>query len=124
MTMKASFKGKFDVDKSSGTASLAFNAGNVKLRATMTDAALVVGPSLNGLFLAVEKPGFFIIDYNVPKKNLSNLESVCMDSLNKSEIELESFSFYDADVIYGSICMDSLKMSEIELESFGLHKNS
>ncbi|XP_010479078.1 PREDICTED: outer envelope pore protein 24A, chloroplastic-like [Camelina sativa] len=70
MTMKASFKGKFDVDKSGGTASLAFNAGNVKLRATMTDAALVAGPSLNGLSLAVEKPGFFIIDYNVPKKDV------------------------------------------------------
>lgn len=68
MMMKASFKGKFDVDKSGGTGSLTFNAGNVKLRATMTDATLVAGPSLNGLSLAVEKPGFFIIDYNVPKK--------------------------------------------------------
>ncbi|CAN8288664.1 unnamed protein product [Cochlearia groenlandica] len=68
--MKASFKGKLDVDKSSGAASLSFNAGNVKLRATMTDATVVSGPTLNGLSLAVEKPGFFIIDYNVPKKDV------------------------------------------------------
>jgi hypothetical protein len=63
-----SFKGKFDVDKSGSVASLTFNAGNAKLRATMTDASFVAGPSFNGLSLAVEKPGFFIIDYNVPKK--------------------------------------------------------
>lgn len=68
MMMKASFKGKFDVDKSGGVASLSFNAGNAKLRATMTDTSLIAGPSLNGLSLAVEKPGFFIIDYNVPRK--------------------------------------------------------
>ncbi|AEE32090.1 unnamed protein product [Arabidopsis thaliana] len=68
--MKASFKGKFDVDKSGSVASLTFNAGNAKLRATMTDASFVAGPSFNGLSLAVEKPGFFIIDYNVPKKDV------------------------------------------------------
>ncbi|CAH2035756.1 unnamed protein product [Thlaspi arvense] len=68
--MKASCKGKFDVDKSGGGASLSFNAGNVKLRATLTDAIVLAGPSLNGLSLAVEKPGFFIVDYNVPKKDV------------------------------------------------------
>lgn len=66
--MKASLKGKYDIDKSSTAATVAFNAGDVKLRASITDATVVNGPSLNGLALAVEKPGFFIIDYNVPKK--------------------------------------------------------
>ncbi|KAH8489818.1 hypothetical protein Peur_058747 [Populus x canadensis] len=67
--MKASLKGKYDNDKSSTAATVAFNAGDVKLRASITDATVVNGPSLNGLALAVEKPGFFIIDYNVPKKD-------------------------------------------------------
>lgn len=69
-TMKASLKSRYDTDKSTAgaAATVAFNAGDVKLRASMTDATVVNGPSLNGLALAVEKPGFFIIDYNVPKK--------------------------------------------------------
>lgn len=66
--MKASLKGRYEADKSSAAANLAFNAGDVKLRASITDDTVVKGPSLNGLVLAVEKPGFFIIDYNVPKK--------------------------------------------------------
>lgn len=68
--MKASLKGKYDADKSTGAATLAVKAGDVKLKASMTDATVVSGPSLNGLSLAVEKPGFFIVDYNVPKKVL------------------------------------------------------
>ncbi|XP_011012607.1 PREDICTED: outer envelope pore protein 24B, chloroplastic-like [Populus euphratica] len=67
--MKASLKGKYDNDKTSTAATVAFNAGDVMLRASITDATVVNGPSLNGLALAVEKPGFFIIDYNVPKKD-------------------------------------------------------
>ncbi|XP_058220852.1 outer envelope pore protein 24, chloroplastic-like [Rhododendron vialii] len=69
--MKASLKSRYDTDKSTAgaAATVAFNAGNVKLRASMTDATFVNGPSLNGLALAVEKPGFFIIDYDVPKKD-------------------------------------------------------
>lgn len=69
--MKASLKAKYDTEKNTAAsaATLAVNAGNVKLRASATDATLVNGPSLNGLALTVEKPGFFIIDYNVPKKD-------------------------------------------------------
>lgn len=68
--MKASLKGRYETDKDRGVAAatVAFNAGDVKLRASLTDATVVNGPSLNGLALAVEKPGFFIVDYNVPKK--------------------------------------------------------
>lgn len=71
--MKASFKAKYDADKASAASAVTvtFNAGDVKLRASMTDATVVNGPSLNGLALAVEKPGSFTIDYNVPKKVLA-----------------------------------------------------
>ncbi|KAL8523765.1 hypothetical protein ACS0TY_013654 [Phlomoides rotata] len=68
--MKASFKARYEPDKAAAAAStVSFNAGDFKLRASITDATVVHGPSLNGLALAVEKPGFFIFDYNVPKKD-------------------------------------------------------
>ncbi|XP_015074255.1 outer envelope pore protein 24A, chloroplastic-like [Solanum pennellii] len=68
--MKASFKARYEPDKAAAAATVAFNAGDLKLRASMTDATVVKGPSLNGLALAVEKPGLFIVDYNVPKKDI------------------------------------------------------
>ncbi|KAK6256726.1 hypothetical protein QUC31_000185 [Theobroma cacao] len=67
--MKASLKGRYTNDKSTAAATIAVGAGDVKLRASMTDATVVNGPSLNGLTLSVEKPGFFIVDYDVPKKD-------------------------------------------------------
>ncbi|KAK9947100.1 hypothetical protein M0R45_012535 [Rubus argutus] len=69
MTMKASLKGRYDTDKSGAAANVAVFASDVKLRASLTDATVVGGPSLNGLVLGVEKPGVFIVDYNVPKKD-------------------------------------------------------
>ncbi|KAI3895635.1 hypothetical protein MKW98_025426 [Papaver atlanticum] len=69
--MKASVKGIYDTDKSSALGTVVFNAGDVKLKASLTDATVANGPSLNGLALSVEKPGFFAIDYNVPKKDVS-----------------------------------------------------
>ncbi|XP_007017500.2 PREDICTED: outer envelope pore protein 24A, chloroplastic [Theobroma cacao] len=67
--MKASLKGRYTNDKSTAAATIAVGAGDVKLRASMTDATVVNGPSLNGLTLSVEKPGFFIVDYDVPRKD-------------------------------------------------------
>ncbi|XP_076939346.1 outer envelope pore protein 24B, chloroplastic-like [Bidens hawaiensis] len=69
--MKASLKAKYDAEKATAASAvtLAFNAGDVKLRASLTEATIVNGPSLNGLALAVDKPGAFTIDYNVPKKD-------------------------------------------------------
>ncbi|PIA52574.1 hypothetical protein AQUCO_01000448v1 [Aquilegia coerulea] len=68
--MKATLKGKYETDKvGTGVATFAINAGDVKLKASMTDATFVNGPSLNGLTLSVDKPGSFIVDYNVPKKD-------------------------------------------------------
>lgn len=66
--MKASLKGKYETDKSSAAANISVFASDVKFRASLTDATFAAGPSLNGLVLAVEKPGSFIVDYNVPKK--------------------------------------------------------
>ncbi|MBA0722238.1 hypothetical protein Golax_002927 [Gossypium laxum] len=62
--MKASLKGRYANEKNTAGATLVVNAGDVKLRASMSDATFVDGPSLNGLTLAVEKPGFFIVDYD------------------------------------------------------------
>ncbi|KAF9609423.1 hypothetical protein IFM89_016223 [Coptis chinensis] len=69
--MKASVKGRYETDKNStALANFSFNTGtDVKLKASLTDATFVNGPSLNGLILSVEKPGSFIVDYNVPNKD-------------------------------------------------------
>lgn len=90
MAMKASLKGKYDADKTSGIGSIAFNAGDIKLRATMTDATLVAGPTLNGLSLAVEKPGSFIVEYNVPKK--VKQQHSLIESKPKKILEIPNFS--------------------------------
>ncbi|XP_038984390.1 outer envelope pore protein 24B, chloroplastic-like [Phoenix dactylifera] len=68
--MKATVKGRYKVDRSSTSTTFAVNTGDLKLKASMTDASFVHSPSLNGLALSVEKLGSFIIDYNVPKKDV------------------------------------------------------
>ncbi|KAL6993610.1 Outer envelope pore protein 24A, chloroplastic [Sarracenia purpurea var. burkii] len=68
--MKASLKGRCEIDKVGAVCSVAINAGDVKVRASMTDATFVSGPSLNGLSLSLEKLGSFIIDYNVPEQDV------------------------------------------------------
>ncbi|KAK9129922.1 hypothetical protein Sjap_010409 [Stephania japonica] len=82
--MKTSLKGRYNPDKSNAAASLAFNAGDVKLKASITEAAIVNGPSLNGLLLSVEKPGSFIVDYDVPKKDFRFQFMNSVSVLNKS----------------------------------------
>ncbi|KAK7351698.1 hypothetical protein VNO77_11323 [Canavalia gladiata] len=68
--MKAALKGRYEIDKNGGAAAtLAVNAGDVKIRASITDATFVNGPNLTGFALALEKPGAFIVDYDVPKKD-------------------------------------------------------
>ncbi|KAL8171996.1 hypothetical protein V2J09_023800 [Rumex salicifolius] len=72
--MKAAVKGKYDYDAAKGlspsaVSTLAIPAGDIKLRTSFTDATVTSGSSLPGLVLGVEKPGFFIVDYNVPKKD-------------------------------------------------------
>ncbi|XP_031494115.1 outer envelope pore protein 24A, chloroplastic [Nymphaea colorata] len=67
--MKAAVKGKYESHGRPASATLAVNVSNVKLKATVTDATFISGPSFNGLSLSVEKPGAFIIDYDVPRKD-------------------------------------------------------
>nr|XP_029117340.1 outer envelope pore protein 24B, chloroplastic-like [Elaeis guineensis] len=67
---RSSVKGRYEVDKSSISATFAVNVGDLKLKAFMTDATFVHGPSLNGLALSLEKLVSFIIDHNVPKKDV------------------------------------------------------
>lgn len=57
--MNASLKGRHTNCKSTAADYAAVNAGDVKLRASMTDARIVNGPSLNGLTFAIKKPGFY-----------------------------------------------------------------
>lgn len=66
--MKTSVRARYEAEKSSASATLTLKAGDVNLRASMTDATVVNGPSLNGLGLSIDKPGSFIINYDVPKK--------------------------------------------------------
>ncbi|WOK99701.1 G-box-binding factor 1-like [Canna indica] len=69
--MKATLKGRYEVNKSTAAvATFALNAGDVRVKASMTDATFVRGLSLNGLALSLEKPGAFIFDYNVPTKDV------------------------------------------------------
>ncbi|KAK9061993.1 hypothetical protein SSX86_019177 [Deinandra increscens subsp. villosa] len=70
--MKASFRGSYNADDSDATGSVVVNtgAGGINLRASMTGDTFINGPSLNGLTLSLENPGFFNVDYNVPKKDV------------------------------------------------------
>ncbi|KAL0438567.1 UNVERIFIED_CONTAM: Outer envelope pore protein 24, chloroplastic [Sesamum latifolium] len=106
--MKASFKARYEPDKAAAAATVSVNAGDLKLRASITDATVVNGPSLNGLSLAVERPGFFIVDYNVPKKDFRfqfmNTVRVAEKSLNLSYTHLKG----DARTILdGTLVIDS-----------------
>lgn len=74
--MKASIKGRYAGDKSSTACTFDFNCGSdVKLRASLTDATFVAGPSFTGLSVAVEKPGSFVVGYDFPKKVKSSIRT-------------------------------------------------
>lgn len=68
--IKASFRGGYDADNSEASGSIVVNTGGINLRASTTGDTFVNGPSLNGLTLSVENPGFFTVDYNVQKKDV------------------------------------------------------
>ena len=44
------------------------NVGDLKLTTTCIDATFVKGSYLDGIVLIMEKPSFFIIDYDFPQK--------------------------------------------------------
>lgn len=56
--------------RASAAASLAIKAGDVKLKASITDATVRYGPSLQGISISLEKPSSFLISYNVPDKDV------------------------------------------------------
>lgn len=61
--MKATVKGRYEGDKATAAATIALPAaGDLRLKASATDAAFAGGPSLKGLTLTLEKPGAFLID--------------------------------------------------------------
>ncbi|PKU76626.1 outer envelope pore protein 24, chloroplastic [Dendrobium catenatum] len=67
--MKASLKAHFEPERSSAIATLFLPAGDARIKASITEATFSKGPSLNSLLLSLEKPGSFIIDYNVPNQD-------------------------------------------------------
>ncbi|XP_026460386.1 outer envelope pore protein 24B, chloroplastic-like [Papaver somniferum] len=62
--MKASAKGSYDT---SIVGTVAFNAGDVNLRASLDNFTVANGHLDGSTLLTVEKPGCFSIDYDVPK---------------------------------------------------------
>ncbi|CAK9142827.1 unnamed protein product [Ilex paraguariensis] len=106
--MKASLKVRYELDKAAPATTVAVTVGDVKFRASMTDTTIINGPSLNGLGLAVEKPGFLIVDYNVPKKDLRfqfmNTIKVSGKALNWTYIRSRSD---DRTILDGTLVFDS-----------------
>lgn len=72
--MKVVVKGKYGTDKSaaasaSASATLsAAPAGDLRLKASVTDSTFLRCASLDGLSFSLEKPGSLILDFNVPKR--------------------------------------------------------
>ncbi|CAD5190293.1 unnamed protein product [Musa acuminata subsp. malaccensis] len=96
--MKATVKGRYEVDKSVATATLAVHAGDARLKTSFTDATFAGGPSLEGLVLSVEKPGAFILDYNVPNKATTLAPSDDLRSPFLEPIDRIFVAFPDQDV--------------------------
>ncbi|RZS08386.1 hypothetical protein BHM03_00039352, partial [Ensete ventricosum] len=109
--MKATVKGRYEVDKSVATATLAVHAGDARLKTSFTDATFSSGPSLEGLVLSVEKPGAFILDYNVPNKATTLIPSSSSspsDDLRSPFLEPIDWIFFSANrtALDGSLVFD------------------
>ncbi|KAL6638296.1 hypothetical protein ACP70R_025868 [Stipagrostis hirtigluma subsp. patula] len=69
--MKATLKGRFEGDKATAATTLAVPAaGDLRLKASATEAAFSNGPSLRGLTLTLEKPGAFLVDLKPHTKDV------------------------------------------------------
>ncbi|GMI78529.1 hypothetical protein like AT1G45170 [Hibiscus trionum] len=106
--MKTYLKGRYTNDRSTAVVTIAANAGDVKLLASMSDVTFVKGPRLNNLTLTVEKPGSFIIDYVVPKKDF---RFQFMNSIRVAEKPLKLTYNHDhggnLTVMDGALVLDS-----------------
>uniref|UniRef100_A0A0E0P436 Outer envelope pore protein 24, chloroplastic n=1 Tax=Oryza rufipogon TaxID=4529 RepID=A0A0E0P436_ORYRU len=69
---KATVKGRYEGDKATAAATLAFtpSAADLRFKASATDAAFARGPSLEGLILTLEKPGSFLLDLKPHSKDV------------------------------------------------------
>ncbi|XP_074264046.1 outer envelope pore protein 24B, chloroplastic-like [Silene latifolia] len=71
--MNAAVKGKYEYDSdkmaTSAISTIAIPAGDLKLKASMSDATFTKSPSFSGLSLSLEKPGSFIFHYDVPNQD-------------------------------------------------------
>ncbi|XP_062111723.1 outer envelope pore protein 24B, chloroplastic-like isoform X2 [Humulus lupulus] len=72
MNAAISFTGGSNTAKEGVVGTVALNAGDVRLRASTTTPAVLGGPGLPdlSLSLSVEKPGAFVIDYDVPNQDV------------------------------------------------------
>lgn len=82
---KAQVKTKYDAAANAATATLSLPLGDMKLKATCSDNTFVPGeaPSWRGVSFGVEKPGTFMIDYDMQSEVLcllSHLSSVSLSS--------------------------------------------
>lgn len=62
---KAQLKTKYDHANNAATATLAVGLGDLKLKASCTDQTFDGELNLRGVSLGAEKPGSFLIDYDV-----------------------------------------------------------
>ncbi|KAL0438565.1 UNVERIFIED_CONTAM: Outer envelope pore protein 24, chloroplastic [Sesamum latifolium] len=67
--MEASFTAKYQPEKAAAAATVAFKVRDLRLRTSISDTVFVDGPSLNEFSVALEKPGCFVVNFNIPKKD-------------------------------------------------------
>ncbi|KAL0360695.1 UNVERIFIED_CONTAM: Outer envelope pore protein 24, chloroplastic [Sesamum radiatum] len=67
--MEASIIAKYQPEKAAAGATVAFKFRDLRLRTSISDTVFVDGTSLNDFSVALEKPGFFSVDFNIPKKD-------------------------------------------------------
>ena len=108
MNAAVSFIGGTNGNKKGLAATLSANPGELKLRASLSDTNFTDGSTLNldDLLLSVEKPGSFIVDFDIPKKVLTSflftqkiaicvtkmfvkeMQSFCVENVCKKELNL------------------------------------
>ncbi|MCO5574255.1 hypothetical protein L7F22_028037 [Adiantum nelumboides] len=65
---KASLKARYEPSAQAASATLSVGFGELKLKASCTDRTFEDGLSLAGVSLGVERPGLFMIDYDLPQQ--------------------------------------------------------
>ena len=61
-------KRRYETDKAAAAGFVAVDDSYIKLRASLSEATIVNGPQIKRFSSSCRKPGFFILDYNIPKK--------------------------------------------------------